>query len=100
MDDNLYMYLKDALDTQNCGQANWYKLGLKCDIPRRELDKLKNEYLKDGGSPTDCLFKILEARGEKEPTIKDLVNVLLGLGRRDIVSDWDWRQQTVGATNV
>ena len=68
--------------------ANWFEVGFKFGIPKKQLDKLKNEYF--GGSPTSGLFGILEARGEDEPTVKDLVNVLLELGRRDIVNNWDW----------
>ena len=89
MDGNLYMYLTGELDIRNPGKANWREVGFKFDISKKKLDTLKNEYL-SGGSPTSGLFGILEARGEDEPTVKDLVNVLLELDRRDIVNNWDW----------
>ena len=89
MDGNLHLYLTSELDIQNSGIANWREVGFKFGISKKQLDKLKNEYL-SAGSPTSGLLGILETKGQDEPTVKDLVSVLLELGRRDVVNNWDW----------
>ena len=90
MDYYLQQHLVKKLDIEKRSQANWYDVGIKFKIPKDDLESFRLEYKKDGGSPTNCLLETLETRGEDEPTVKDFVTVLQGLGRNDIICSWDW----------
>ena len=73
--------------------AGWYEVGRKFDISRDDLKGLKLRYLKLGSeSPTEGLFDILEARGKHEPPLKEFLNILISLKRKDIISGWDWHK--------
>ena len=90
MSNDFSEYLQKKLDKEQRGQRNWYNVGIKLEVPKDDLNDLKLEYKKDHGSPTSCLLGILAARGEDEPTVKDFLETLRQLGRKDIAYGWDW----------
>lgn len=90
MNDNLWHNLVSELDVARCGQANWYHVGRRFGISTDYLDHFKLEYLKEGGSPTECLLGVLQTWGEDEPTMKDFAKVLGDLGRNDILVRGCW----------
>lgn len=79
-----------GLDVQN-PPRNWHTIGLRLAVPPRHLELLRLAYQRPGGSPTADLFDILIAR-ENQPAIRDLANLLVDIGRHDVVAGWNWEQ--------
>lgn len=85
----LNSYLSMELDLKKKYKANWYKVGRAFKLTNEQLKGLEI-VRQQGDSPTESLFTILETRGIDEPSVKDLVKVLIELQRSDIVEKWDW----------
>ena len=74
------------LDSDRKCHAVAEKFGLSED--QRKIMEIAGEKRRD--SATKAMFTALEARGNNEPFLKKLVGILVSLGLRDIVDNWDW----------
>ena len=67
--------------TQRCVK-NWWDVGRMLGIPDSELRFVKQEYNREGGSPTKCLLGILSTRNVV--SLRTFVETTHKLNRHDI----------------
>lgn len=75
--------LTDNLDINQRCVRNWWDVGRTLGIPVSELRIVKQEYSREGGSPTKCLLGILSTSG-KVVSLRTFVETTHKLNRHDI----------------
>ena len=84
----------DALETST--RKTWRSIGQEFQVSSDDLDMMETDYLARK-SPTESLLELLKNR-EKEPTIREFVEVLIVCGRQDvaaIICNWPWAKYFV-----
>ena len=82
----LKYYLCTELDSEGKCHAVAEKFGLSED--QQKKIQIAGQNPRD--SATKAMFTALEALGNNEPYLKELVGILVCLDLRDIVDNWDW----------
>ena len=91
-----------ALDAKRSCCKGWYDVGRKLKVSQLELDLVKSEDHREGGSPTRGLLSILGTR-ENVVSLREFVQVLGDIGRNDIsknLFDYYHEKQTVSESPV
>jgi len=103
--DNIPYEVEDqikALDANRPHSKNWWDVGRKLEVPIPQLELVKREDAREGGSPTSTLLSILRTR-ENIVSLRTLVQVLHDLERHDIANpilDFYKTQTSNSDTNV
>ena len=75
--------LTDNLDITKSCVKNWWDVGRMLRIPDSRLQNVKQEYHREGGSPTKCLLGILSTSGDVV-SLRKFVETIHELNRHDI----------------
>ncbi|XP_068694563.1 uncharacterized protein [Montipora foliosa] len=74
-----------ALDANQPLSKNWYHVGRKLGVSRSDLDLVKREDGREGGSPTNVLLSVLRAKDNI--SLRAFVKATHDIGRNDIANN-------------
>ena len=95
MPDALKNYLIVELDlSEDPLRANCHDVAKEFEFSVDTRKGLTVDEQKRAGSPTETMFSVLKTWGNEEPTVYDLVKILIKVDRRDIINNWDWVANT------
>lgn len=85
IDYDVELIIVSGLDENKAQAKNWYDVGRKLGLSRSDLNHIKREDLRQGGSPTKVLIDKLVTL-KSVVTVRCFVHALHYLGRHDIVN--------------
>ncbi|XP_068691937.1 uncharacterized protein [Montipora foliosa] len=91
-----------GLDANKPHSKNWYHVGRKLGVSTSQLDLLRREDVREGGSPTNALLSVLRTE-ENVISLRAFVQAIHDISRNDIVNniiDFYRSQQTNSETVV